>query len=157
MTRYARGPVAVLLVLALAGCSGNRSGINTGGKLTGQVTLNGKPIKGGNVLVVSEDGKFSASGYVNGEGTYTVPEPPLGKVRIALQTSHLRGSMVPKGTGPKSGGSNEGSRGMVMPNPKEIGLEFTEIPAKYENPSTSDLRFEVKGGDETHDLQLTAQ
>jgi hypothetical protein len=143
------------LLLALAGCGGG-GGLNTGGALTGKVTIDGKPIKGGNVLVVSEDGTRSASGFVNGEGTYTVPEPPLGKVKVSLQTSHLRGSFAPK-SGEKAGGKGEGSRGMVMPDPKDIGLEFTAIPDKYEKPETSGLGTEVKGGTETYDLTLSAK
>jgi hypothetical protein len=154
--RFTPAPLcAALLALALAGCGGG-TGLNTGGALTGTVSLDGKPIKGGNVLVVSEDGRLSASGFVNGEGTYTVPEPPLGKVKVAIQTSHLRGSFVPK-SGEKGGGKGEGSRGMVMPDPKDIGLEFVAIPDKYEKPETSGLATEVKGGTETYDLALSAK
>lgn len=149
--------LAGLLAAALAGCGGD-AGLNRGGKLTGAVTLDGKPVKGGNVVVASEDGKYSVQGFINGEGTYTVAEPPLGKVRIAVQTAYLRGSTAPRGdpTGGK-GGKGEGSRGMVMPDPKDIGREFTEIPEKYEKPDTSGLTAEVKPGDQTHDLPLTAK
>lgn len=160
MTRLTR-PAALaagLVALVFAGCGGGPK-LNTGGKLTGTVTIDGKLIKGGNVLVVSEDGRLSSSGFVNGEGVYTVPEPPMGKVRIAVQTSHLRGSVAPKRSGPKGGGAGgaDGSRGMVLPDSKEIGMEYTEVPGKYESPGTSDLGFEVKGGDETFDLKLSAK
>ncbi len=148
---------AGLLALALAGCGGD--GLNHGGKLSGKVTLDGKPLKGGNVIVSSEDGKHSVQGFITGEGTYSVPEPPLGKVKIAVQTAHLRGSFTPKeGVPAGAGGKGElGSRGMTLPDPKEIGLGFTAIPSKYEKPETSGLTTEIKGGDQTHNVELTSK
>ncbi len=155
---FRRAPLlAGLLALALTGC-GAEDGLNKGGKLTGKVTIDGKPLKGGNVVVVSENGKYSVQGYVNGEGVYTVLEPPRGKVNIAVQTVHLRGSVIPKGNpSAGKGKGGDGSRGMTLPDPKEIGLGFTAIPERYEKPDTSGLHAEVKSGDQTHDLELTGK
>ena len=147
--------LAGLFALGLAGCN-TGDGLNHGGKLSGKVTIDGKPLKGGNVTLLSADGKHSVQGFINGEGTYSVSEPPLGKVTIVVQTSQLRGSAVPKGgDAGKGAGKGEGSRGMTLPDPKDIGLGYTEIPDKYENAATSGLTVEVKPGDQTHDIPLT--
>lgn len=136
----------------LIGCGSD--GLNRGGQLTGRVTLAGKALQGGNVIVVSEDGKYSVQGFINGQGVYTVPEPPLGKVKLAVQTSHLKGSVLPK-AGPVGGKDGPGSAGMVLPDPKDIGLGYTPIPARYEKPETSGLTAEVRPGNQTHDIELT--
>ena len=141
-----------LSVLAVLGCGGD--GLNRGGKLTGKVTIGGKPLSGGNVIVTSEDGKYSVQGFINGQGTYSVLEPPLGKVKLAVQTSHLKGSTQPKAAPGGGAGKGEGSAGMVLPDPKDIGLGYTPIPAKYEKPETSGLTAEIKPGDQTHDIEL---
>lgn len=147
--------LAGLLAFGPAGCSSG-DGLNHGGKLTGKVTIDGQPLKGGNVTVLSENGKHSVQGFINGEGTYSVPEPPLGKVTIVVQTAHLRGSVVPKGDpSAKGAGKGEGSRGMTLPDPKDIGLGYTDIPERYESGATSGLTVEVKPGDQTHNIELT--
>ncbi len=149
--------LAGLFALVLAGCGAGDNGLNKGGKLTGRATIDGKPLKGGNVIVVSENGKYSVQGYINGEGIYTVLEPPLGKVKIAVQTSHLRDSVVPKNDPGKGKGKGiDGSRGMTLPDPKELGLGFTAIPARYEKAETAGLTTEVKSGDQAHDIELTS-
>ena len=145
-----------LAALGAAGCGAGDLGLNKGGKLTGKVALDGKPLAGGYVIVASESGRYSVQGYINAEGVYTVPEPPLGKVTVAVQTAHLRGAAVPKGD-PGKGKGGEGSRGMVLPDPNEIGLGFTEIPERYEKGETSGLTAEVKPGNQTHNLDLTGK
>jgi hypothetical protein len=78
---------AVGASLGLAGC-GSSSGI-----VTGKVTYNNRPLKGGNVTFVGANG--SASARINEDGTYTIDKVPTGEAKIAVETSSLRPRRVP--------------------------------------------------------------
>ena len=148
---------AGLPALLLACCSSG-DGINHGGSVSGKVTIDNEPVTAGNVLFVTEDGRLSAIGRLRGDGTYTAPEPPLGPVRIAVQTETFRNRPAMQPTpGPRSGdgGVQGASRGIEPPDPKEIGIIYKEIPGKYEKPETSGLTYTVKKGNQEHNIPLT--
>jgi hypothetical protein len=144
--------LAGFVALFLAGCGD--AGLNRGGSLTGEVTIDGKPVTAGTVLVVSENDKYAVSGFINEYGKYTVKEPPLGPCKIAVQTRDKKGSTRPADTG-KGGKAGSGSAGMVLPDPEEIGLTYVPIPDHYEEAKTSGLVVEVKAGKQDHPLTLT--
>ena len=60
--------------------------------MSGTVTIDGEPVTAGEVLFISEDGKWSASSPLSAEGTFVVKEPPVGIVKIAVQTEAFRPS-----------------------------------------------------------------
>jgi hypothetical protein len=138
-----------LVLLALAGC-GSSDGINRGGELSGVVRIDGRPLGGGRVEVFSGDGKHSVGCEIRPDGSYTVNEPPLGPCKITVKTSYLQGMpAVPKGG---KGGPQGSSPGIILP--KDVGLVYTPIPAKYEELSTTDLTVTVEPGKQSHDIDL---
>ena len=142
-----------LLVLLLCGC-GPSDGLNRGGDLSGTVTLDGKPLGGGRVELFSANGKNSVSCQLRPDGTYTVSEPPLGRCKVVVQTSHLKG-MPPAPKGPKGRIREGASAGMMYPD--DLGLVYTPIPANYEDLATTDLTVTVRRGKQTQDITLTAK
>lgn len=79
MKKYASMIVLAPLVFAV-GCGGGRPIA----KLSGKVTMEGKPFEYGIVKVVSEDEKAQGSGEIQKGGEYTVANAPIGKVRIMI-------------------------------------------------------------------------
>ncbi len=151
-TRYRRAAGFGILLLALAGC-GSADGLNRGGDLSGQVTLDGKALGGGRVEIFSEDGKNSVACQIRPDGSYTLNEPPLGPCKITVKTSYLKGmpTAAPGGKGGK--GVAGSSAGMIFP--KDVGLVYTPIPPKYEDPARTDLAVTVEPGKQKHDIALT--
>ena len=148
--------LALLLLAPLAGCSTDP--LNRNGTLNGKVTIDGEPVTAGNVLFISENGIWTGSAPLRGDGTYTVKEPPLGKVQVAILTELYRDRPVPtEYPMAKSKENLPGSGGMIMPDPAVQGLVYKEIPAKYEKVETSGLTCVVKPGHQQQDFPLTAQ
>jgi hypothetical protein len=147
--------LALLLLLPLAGC-GRGDPLNRGGTLSGKVTINGEPVTAGNILLVSEDGAWTGTAPLRGEGTFTVNEPPLGTVKVAIQTELYRDRTAPENKYPagKPGAKLPGSGGMKLPDPSVRGLVYTEIPAKYEKIESSGLTCVVTKGHQQHDFPL---
>lgn len=149
------GVALACLPFVLAGCGGR---INHG-EVSGLVSIDGQPVTAGNVLIVSEDGQWTATGPLHGDGVYSIREAPLGKVRIAVQTLMYRGTAVPPPRVGRPGGdaSQVGSKGMMLPDPSVRGLVYRAIPEKYEQVETSGLSSEVVKGDQRIDLPLTSK
>jgi hypothetical protein len=144
-------PVMVLIVCV--GCGGR---INRGGAVSGKVTIDGAPVTAGDVLFVSEDGQLTAIGALTGDGSYLVKEPPLGNVKIAVQTDKYRYRGRPGATSEKSGPPHkDGSPGMILPDSSKRGLVYKSTPAKYEKADTSGLHYVVDRGNTIHDIELT--
>ena len=110
----------------------------------------------GNVLFVSEDGQFTATAPLHGDGAYVMKEAPIGKVRIAVQTRMYRGRAAPPPGSGRGGDANQvGSKGMMLPDPSVRGLVYKSVPEKYEQVDTSGLSNEVVRGNQKINLPLT--
>jgi hypothetical protein len=119
--------------------------------VSGKVSYNGKMLKGGNVTFVSTEGKPSASASIEENGTYTC-KAPTGKVRISVETSSLKPTMM--------GGAKKYSAPAGQTSPydtsgsTDASKRYVEIPDNYADPDKSGLTLEVKGGSQTHDIEL---
>ncbi|MCE9560926.1 MAG: hypothetical protein K8U57_02620 [Planctomycetes bacterium] len=143
-------------VVLLCGCSsGNyNDGLNMGGTLSGTVTLDGTPLRGGRVECYADNGKYSVMADLDKAGKFTLKEPPLGACKLVVKTSHLKNHPAAMSPNTKdSKGNPGGSAGMVIPT--DIGFGYTQIPEKYENLATTDQTVTVERGDTTHDIKLT--
>ena len=150
-------PFNLLLLLAMTGC-GSPDPLNRGGTLAGAVTIDGEPVTAGNILLISADGAWTGTAPLRGDGTYTIQEPPLGTVKVAIQTEMYRGRPLPtKYASPQVEGQAASSRGMVLPDPSVRGLIYKEIPAKYEQVETSGLTCVVTKGHQQQDFPLTSK
>lgn len=80
-------PVMLCLALGLsAGCSGGEAV----GTVTGQVTLDGQPMKKGLIRFVPADGKSSGVGADVVDGKYTA-QVPVGEVKVEITADRVVG------------------------------------------------------------------
>lgn len=121
----------VLLALVLTGCSG---GPPQGGRVTGTVTLDGKPLSRCLVILASETSDVVRQGTVGTDGTFTVLDIPPGKYKVAVRPRQYseddfdiaeKGRRVPK-------------RGVASP----------AVPVRYQDTATSNQTVEVRRGEE---------
>jgi hypothetical protein len=145
LSRRAAAGALLAAILLASGC-GRGDGVNRGGKLTGKVTIDGKPVGGGEVLILSADGKHSMSGRIRNSGAYEILDPPLGPCKLAVVTSSIKD--VPPPT------TKKGPVNFTDPATGEWPI-YVPVPAKYEKPETSGLTVDVKAGDQPHDIELT--
>jgi hypothetical protein len=141
------------LCLALAGVTGCKKSRAT---VTGKVTFNGTPITAGTVGFYASANTIG-SGPINPDGTYTVPDAPVGEVTVTVTT--------PKPTmGPQGNQLSKPPPGMSMPHEmvpaggEKIGTQVVRTmpaPDKYNSPDTSPLKYTVVPGTQTYDIKLT--
>lgn len=119
--------IAILLAAILTvGCSTDpKAGI-----LSGKVSVRGTPVTGGEVYVVGGIGnnEYAATAVIQPDGSYGMDRVPVGSVRISVSP--------PLGANP----------GDTVPGPG--------IPAKFRDPHTSGLAFEVVPGPQISDVKL---
>ena len=77
----ALAPFALVALLA-AGCGSK-------GTVTGTVTHNGTPLKGGTIQFIPEDGSQVAGAEIGEDGRYTIEKVPAGKVKVVVETYSL--------------------------------------------------------------------
>jgi hypothetical protein len=131
--RYAWAGATVSLLLALV-CCGCRPA-DRPGHLTGKVRFRGKELPSGTVCFLGANGKKKYAPIAE-DGTYKVAGVPQGTARVGVE-SHPR---LPPGFG----GPRPGEPGTIV------------LPPHYTKPETSGLTYEVKGGQETFDIDLQA-
>jgi hypothetical protein len=126
--------------LLLVGCG--RSGL-TLGKVGGQVTVDGKPVKEGVILFVPERGP-GASGLID-NGQYSLTTRTSGDGAVV---GRHKVYFAPK---PPAGDPNTEVRECPAPPPPPTS-DFP--PAKYATPESSGLTVEVKPGTNVLDFDL---
>ena len=130
--RLPASAAACMALAVLAGCGGD------GGKATisGKVSYKGAPVTGGTLTL------YPASGppyplTIKADGTFNVSGVPIGEMGVGIDTG------LPPAAAPA---------GSSMPQ----GLPpHVAIPPKYKDPKTSGLTWDVKGGGNTKDFDLT--
>jgi hypothetical protein len=129
-----------VIVACAIGCGGRPN------RVTGTVTLNGKPLPAGRVTFLCDGtGNPVITSPIAGNGAYEIVNPPLGRSRVTVQTFKPQ-PKPPAGVDP------------------EIGIDYSEgwedtgpyvpIPERYHGPKTSGLVCEIHPGDQTHDIAL---
>lgn len=137
-TRPVRALVMLPLFAALvwtAGCGGGKSKTES---VSGKVTLEGKPVSG-EITFVCSDGKEIKSPLAP-DGGYSILNPAKGDAKIGVKSM---GSAPPPTAGTKADITGMPAGGAGVPP-----------PAKYGNPASSGLTYPVKGGEETHNIDL---
>jgi hypothetical protein len=144
-------------LLVLAGCS------KSTGTITGKVTLNGVPLKGGDISFLPADGVGSSgTTLINEDGTYTVTNCPVGAKKVVVKTSHLKGRPFGRGGGkpyepPKDAPKGEGASGNHEYKPPDLAdnaKKYVAINMKYEDQTSTPLEFEVTGGKQEYNPDL---
>jgi len=140
----ARTFLVLLVALGLSGCGAS-------GTVSGKVSYNGKNLKGGTVTFISSQGKASASTNINEDGTYTIDNVPAGDVKVCVDTSMLNPAgksthhySAPPGQKPPEG----------LEDSTDTSKRYVEIPKDYAFQEKTTLTLTVKGGKQTHDIEL---
>jgi len=128
-----------LFAIAIVGC-GPRPGT-----LTGKVTLDGTPIKGGTVTLHNKSGGQSATGEIDENGVYTV-NTFSGDYAITVNTEYLNTSAA-GGGGRPGGGPGGGRTGSGTPPPGMMMKPGNNIP-KDTNPTKG--KMEMPGNPAEH-------
>jgi hypothetical protein len=137
-------PLVLLLAVAVGGCGRKTAAVR------GKVTYQGTHLTMGSVLMVSEDGKLTAHGLIQPDGTYEIARAPTGKVKVGVSN--------PPPAGAAGGQSLTGS-----PNDPEIkeaaarAAKYVPSPDTYTDPQKSGLTYEVPPAGATIDIDLKGQ
>ena len=125
---------AALLALTAVGCLRR-------GDVSGKVTYKGKAVVFGTVLMQGQDGL--RQGNIAPDGSYTVKAVAVGVAGVAVNSPNPKKIELYPNKNPKF---------KQEPYPDVPG--WFPIPAKYEDVGKSGLTYTVKGGNNTHDIEL---
>ena len=146
------------LLTLLGGCGKSTKSVEHA-EVTGKVLYEGKPLPGGQVTFVTVNGGFVSSGHIDQNGNYRI-NAPVGEVLIGVDNSMLRPGGG-GGKGGKGGGGNAPKGGAAHPNRPDSEPEnpikgrWVNIPLIYADPQQSGLKYTVKPGSQTYDINLT--
>jgi hypothetical protein len=122
---------AVLATLALAPLLGGCGGPANGGvPITGQVTLDGQPVKEGAISFMPVDGKSASAGGKIIDGKYECAVPP-GEKSVTIYANRVTGQQP---------------RDPSNPGGEKIDIVEQYIPAKYNTNSTLKITVPAEGG-----------
>ena len=133
-------PLFTLAILLLVGCGDGADRLPTAA-VSGTVTLDGQPLKKGDVTFVPQDGSGRpATGTIQSDGSFILGTyddddgAVLGQHRVAVVCQE------PRGLPPNDGGTR------------------SLVPLLYTNPGTSELVYEVTAeGDNDFKIELTSR
>jgi hypothetical protein len=153
-----------LFLLVLAGCAEGE------GKVSGRVLFNGTPLPGGIVTFVPTGARNHAVCTLDDQGNFEV-SVGAGEVQVSVDNRQLQPREPPiKGMPPGIPGgvaarvaeakkdnpsATRASGGTGGGGPQKMPGKYVEIPKKYYDISTSNLKFTVQRGNQTHDIELT--
>jgi len=113
--------VLLLAGALFAGCSSGEPPAPDRAVVTGKLTIDGQPLKGGSIAFALQNQKsHRTSASIKEDGTYQTKNAPIGNVVITVETKSILGGGV-----------------------REL---YVEIPDRYNNPESSGLTGEVKAG-----------
>jgi hypothetical protein len=132
--------MAVLGAVIMTGCGGGDGA--TRGNVQGKVTLKGGSLPAGCTVAFS-GGTGGGSATIDASGAFTVSGGiPVGSYRV---------SVAPPAT------SQSPEEAMKAAMAGKAGDASGGIPAKYLDPATSGLTFDVKAGDNQASFELSAE
>lgn len=155
----------LLLLPAAAGCRGP-----AWGEVSGAITFQGQPLSAGQISFFGEDGR-TATALIQQDGTYsllaptglakvTVDSRPRAPIHVNRVPVHVTGADetpspgVPPGVSPATSGAEAPKPGGRTPVVYQPQGKHVPIPARYAQLDQTPLRFQVRGGPQTFDVQL---
>jgi len=147
----------MLVLLGAVGCGAKTA------KVTGTVTFNGQPLKGGNVTFARSDGKPSLTQPIQEDGSYSFDKVDVGTVKVCVETASLKPSGAPGGGGrggavpPANAPGGAAGPGGYTPggNVGSMAARYMAIPPQYADTETTPLTLEVKPGSQNYNITLT--
>jgi hypothetical protein len=149
---FLAGRVAPLLLLAVvAGCGKNE------GTVSGRVLYREKGVPGAIVTFVpTERGRNQASARTREDGSYEL-KVATGEAQIMVDNQELkpRPKIVPPVLPPEAKlPPPEKQNPPPTPEAAKAQDTYVELPEKYSKIESSGLRYTVKSGPQTHDVEL---
>jgi hypothetical protein len=148
----------ILTLLGPAGCGWKEPQATVEGK----VTVDGAPANSGIVAFTSVDGKgriASMAGAIQSDGTYRIPNAPLGAVKVSvapLTLTQTRGARrkekVIKRMEMKQKGQTDLPQAAPAPDAPVV-----PIPKKYADADSSGLTTTLNPGTNTYDIELSSR
>ena len=138
------GALLPLLLLA-TGCGGR-------GDVAGKVSLDGKPLPAGTIIF--QDSKKHAVSAEIKDGEYAATGVPTGDVKVAVDTTSLKGRAEMLVGGVKLSDQEAAARAQQA---KEMLAKYRPIPTKYADPEKSGLTTKVNTGSNQYDVTLTSK
>ena len=144
-------------VLSISGCGGAGKTSYTPdgmakGSVSGKVLLGDKPLTGGTVIFTHANAKVAvpATSAIAADGSYSLEmidtlQIPVGLYKITVQAA----GQAAMSEAEYEAFMAKGMDGSV----KEAGA--SAIPAQYQRPETTTLKYEVKEGENKNDVKLT--
>jgi hypothetical protein len=151
--------LALLLPVALAGCSGSKKGITISGKVNYKGNASGStydgPVTGGHMKLTPTAKGDAITVTIQGDGTFKQPDVPAGTYKVTFHTEHVQDSGIPpemmKGVTPP--------KDMKMPTtpqaPAGSQMKKVPLPAKYADINQTTETWEIKKDTAKHDFNLT--
>jgi hypothetical protein len=135
------------LLTVVLGCSNNPHSVDHA-EVSGHVLFQGQPLPGGKVTFVAVNGGFASTGTIDVNGHYQI-NAPVGPVEISVtnRTLQTRGAATQSPRLKKAEAQGDQS----------LKGRWVKIPSQYEDPHLSGLKYTVKAGTQTHDIELTAE
>jgi hypothetical protein len=117
---------------ACCGCGRGQQPIDGRTIVSGTVTLDGQPLKGGSVTFTSRENSILAKTVnIESDGKYRTDRAPMGKSSVSIETESLQFGNA---------------------------AAYVAIPAKYTSPATSGLEVDLQPGEnENIDIALETQ
>lgn len=141
------GLFAGLGLMAHSGCGRPA----TTAEVRGRVSLDGAPLPGGLIRFFSaETATRWSGGTIEADGSYTVPDVPLGRCAVTIDTSNLKNLPVPRRAAPMADGSSPPG----TPDASQPLSAYRAIDVKFSAAATTPLGADVKPGRNVLDFQL---
>ena len=132
--------------------------------MSGKITYKNKPVVYGSVSFVGSDGLPRAA-RINPDGTYTVKDVAAGEAKITVDSVLPSAQPAAGGRGPRGGeklppemanvergGDVRGETPEVVD--PQVAKNWFPIPKDYADITKTKLRFTLRKGQNTHDIQL---
>lgn len=139
-------------------------GCSKSGSVSGKVYYKGQPLTVGMVQFFPDNRGGDFSSPIDKDGSYRISKLPPGPVKVSVisNTTNPIVNMPPMAGGPFAKKGMEGAEEMMKKSKKEGDSATPSFdvkggvttPAKYGSPETSDITFNVTGGEQKFDIKL---
>jgi hypothetical protein len=140
-TKFRLAAAGLLLVTLFA------AGCGSPGQISGKVRFDRRPVPSGAVLFYNAKGDLVGKSALAEDGSYRVADVPAGKVTVCVWSN----KRAPEGL---SNTKRQPDFAAVAPKTPPAPDRDVHVPERYSLPETSGLTCEVKGGAQTHDIDL---
>lgn len=148
--RFLRITAVMAACGALTACAG--CGDPTKASASGKVTYKGQALTGGQLNLTPSAGGAPVPIFIKADGTFLGTDVPVGQYQVSVDTSGAAGP-----TSYSTGGvtAPAGAAKANQPQPTGPGTKQVDIPAKYKDPKSSGLSWEIKAGKNDKNFELT--